>query len=329
MKKIGKLFKKLFYRIALFFELIAQHQITVYAAQAAYFIIVAIVPIAILTIGVARYIIDIDWLLNVIDSRLEGPVGDFLINIVKEVVENTGISLVSINVLATLWSASRGVFAVTRGICGAYGVVIRENFLLDILRSFIHTLAFIVIIVLTLIAMVFADTIAHAASSHLPLVALIIRIIEKGAPLILTVLLTLFFSVLYNTVSRKGRSFSRAEYKGLSGKLPRGFLAQIPGAAFSALGWVLFSYFFSLYMKYFPDASYLYGSLTTIMLFMLWIYFCMFILMLGAEMNMAVFMRWDIGGRRKRYLQQKKRRKETLLRVRVNCASFGKTKSKK
>ena len=48
---------------------------------------------------------------------------------------------------------------------------------------------------------------------------------------------------------------------------------------------MLFSYFFSLYIEYFPTASYIYGSLATVVLFMLWLYFCMIILLIGAEAN--------------------------------------------
>ncbi len=38
-------------------------------------------------------------------------------------------------------------------------------------------------------------------------------------------------------------------------------------------------------MKYYPSASYIYGSLAAVMLMMLWVYFCMMILLAGAEIN--------------------------------------------
>lgn len=328
MKKIGRFFKNIFLGICRFFELIGEHQITVYAAQAAFFMILSAVPLIILIIGIARYVVNMDWLLNIIDYKIEGELGDILASIVKEVINKTGASLVSFTAIAALWSASRGIFAVTRGISGAYGVHIKENFILDIIRSFIYTFVFIFLIVIMLLLLVFAESIIRVARAQLPLLAVVLNVITDSAPAILAVVLTLFFSFIFNTVSRKGRSFSRVGYKELSGKLPRGFFAQLPGAAFAALGWVLFSYFFSLYVRYFPGVSYLYGSLTTLMILMLWIYFCMFILMLGAELNMAVFTRWNIGKRRKEYVQQKKRKKATLARVRTNCSSFKKKKKK-
>ena len=63
--------------------------------------------------------------------------------------------------------------------------------------------------------------------------------------------------------------------------------SQVPGAVFSTLGWMGFSLAFSLYFTHFGgwNYSYMYGSLAAIVLFLLWLYFCMCILFWGAEVN--------------------------------------------
>ena len=48
------------------------------------------------------------------------------------------------------------------------------------------------------------------------------------------------------------------------------------------------------------------------MILMLWLYACMFILMLGAEVNKMVFDKWNIGKRHKDYVRQKKFKKMEL-----------------
>ena len=60
---------------------------------------------------------------------------------------------------------------------------------------------------------------------------------------------------------------------------------QLPGAAFTTAGWLIFSYVYSLYIDHVADFSYVYGSLTAIILLMLWLYICMNIVLLGAELN--------------------------------------------
>ena len=76
-------------------------------------------------------------------------------------------------------------------------------------------------------------------------------------------------------------------YKFFAGKkVP--FKNQLPGAIFSALGWVFFSLIFGFYINTFPDYSYIYGSLTALILFSFWLYWCMIIFLLGAEINLFV-----------------------------------------
>ncbi|MBQ8401384.1 MAG: YihY/virulence factor BrkB family protein, partial [Clostridia bacterium] len=70
------------------------------------------------------------------------------------------------------------------------------------------------------------------------------------------------------------------------------FFSHLPGAVFAAVGWVLFSFFYSLYITYFPNASVIYGGLAAVCLIMLWIYFCTIILLLGAEVN-KLFIVWQ------------------------------------
>ena len=61
--------------------------------------------------------------------------------------------------------------------------------------------------------------------------------------------------------------------------------SQVPGAILIAAGWSLFSYFFSIYFDTFPGFSNMYGSLTALIMVMLWLYICMNLLLYGAEIN--------------------------------------------
>ena len=61
--------------------------------------------------------------------------------------------------------------------------------------------------------------------------------------------------------------------------------SQVPGGVFATLGWIIFSYLFSIYFNHFSNFSYMYGSLTAIVVVMLWLYICICILLIGAEIN--------------------------------------------
>ena len=66
-------------------------------------------------------------------------------------------------------------------------------------------------------------------------------------------------------------------------------LNQLPGAIFTTAGWMIGSYIFSLYVEYSSSSSYMYGSLTYLILFFIYLYLMMYIFFLGAELNYFLF----------------------------------------
>ena len=63
------------------------------------------------------------------------------------------------------------------------------------------------------------------------------------------------------------------------------FKSQLPGAFIIAVAWLIFSYGFSLYFEFFPNFGNMYGSLTALIMVMLWLYVCMNLILYGAEIN--------------------------------------------
>lgn len=84
-----------------------------------------------------------------------------------------------------------------------------------------------------------------------------------------TVLLTLIFAMLYAILPGKRQPFWH----------------QLPGAAAAAVGWELFSLGFHLFETHFTIHSRIYGSLTTVILLLLWLYICLQILLYGGFLN--------------------------------------------
>ena len=62
------------------------------------------------------------------------------------------------------------------------------------------------------------------------------------------------------------------------------FRMQLPGAAFSAVSWGVFSWGFSLYVGI-GEAYSTYGSLSLIIILMIWLYIGIYILLIGAQIN--------------------------------------------
>ena len=125
MKKIKDLFfifYKLINKILLHLK---KDKITVYAAQASFFIIISSVPLIMLSIICIQYIIPFDRntfneiIVNLLPS--DNDIFKFIDNIISELYGRTDISIISITAITLLWSASRGFKSIATGIRNIYG----------------------------------------------------------------------------------------------------------------------------------------------------------------------------------------------------------------
>ena len=64
---------------------------------------------------------------------------------------------------------------------------------------------------------------------------------------------------------------------------------QIFGAMFASIACYTLSWFFSIYVDVFKGFANTYGSLTTIILIMMWLYYCMYSILIGAEINTLIY----------------------------------------
>ena len=253
-------------------------QVTVYAAQASFFTITAALPFLMLLLNVCQLLAR-DYttqLIELIESVVPADFQAAFTTVMDQLTSSASISLLSITAAAALWSASRGIAALERGLCGVYDINISRGFLLDVVRSILYTAAFIVLIFLTLLLLVFGVQIADLVMTLLPALETLITKIMNARGLFLFLTLSVFFSLEHLVILRRA-------YRGK----PRPIV--FPGAMLSAAGWMLFSYFYSLYIRFFPRASYLYGGLALLLILMLWIYFCMIIFLCGAEINKVLY----------------------------------------
>lgn len=265
-------------KVIAIFKGFADDGVTVYAAQAAFYTVIASIPFLMLLISLGRYIAPdiINTLFVTIRKIIPERFDDLFVAIYEELIQGAGVSLVSITALTALWSSSRAVSAVIKGVAFIYDAEKYPGMMYNLLYSLLYTVTFVALILGALVVLVFGGAIKNAVVYRFPQTAGIFSLILSLRGVVFFISLTLFFSIIYYAVSK---NILRA-----SGTL-RSYASQLPGAVFASAGWMLFSYFYSLYLKFYPNASYIYGSLAAVMLMMFWLYFCMIILLAGAEIN--------------------------------------------
>ena len=198
-------------------------------------------------------------------------INSMIISIIDEIY-NTALSkaLISVTAITTLWSAGKGILAIMKGLNSVYDIEETRNYVFLRLASAIYTLIFAIMIIGSITLFVFGNRLYLWIIRKVPVLTDFALLIISLRTFIGLIVLITFFLFIYTVIpNRKTKLFN-----------------QLPGAIISATGWIGFSYAFSFYIDNFSNYSSMYGSLTAIVLFMLWIYFCMYILFIGAEINL-------------------------------------------
>lgn len=240
-----------------------------YAAMSAFFFVLSLIPIILLLLTLVQYtpLTKVD-VMSAVANVVPDSITPAILAIVNQVY-NQSVAVIPITVLVAMWSAGRGVLAMTAGLNCIYKSHETRNYIFLRIRATFYTVSFLVVIVVTLVVLGFGNSISLFVEEHIPIASHVTQFLIE----IRTI--TIFFGLIV---------FSLCIYKFLPNRKDRLF-AQLPGAVFTAVGWLLTSFFVSKYMEIFKGFEDMYGSLTTIVLIMLWLYFSMYIMLLGGKVN--------------------------------------------
>ncbi len=261
---------KLLSRLTCILRELGSLEIPLRAANASYFLLLSAFPALVLIMSLIRYTpLSLDALL----SLLEGLLPEVLLPAVEKLVlntyQNTSTTMVSVSIVATLWSASRGIHGLLTGLNAVYHVSENRGSLFTRLLSFLYTFAFLIVLVLTLVLHVFGTTILELLeNARSPLLQFLTGIIDLRFFLLVFLQTTVFTAMFMALPNQKNR-----------------FWDSLPGALLSSIGWLVFSYLFSLYVDHFSNYTGIYGSVYGIALCMLWVYSCVSIIFYGGALN--------------------------------------------
>lgn len=257
-----------------FFVRLSEDRVGVYTAQASFFIMLAIFPFILLLLNIIGYTsIDKDTIILLINNYLPETVKPLFVQIINELFMQVSGTLISITAIAAVWSASKGVLSVMFGIYEIYKLHRNRNYFISRFISMAYTVAFVFILVITMLLLVFGDKIFHLLISLIPALAEISMLTYIVRYVVSFLMLVMIFMLILRVATFKRTTFKKV----------------FPGAIISSIGWIVFSYIFSIYIDSFSDMTYIYGSLTAVIVLMLWLYFCIYIFFIGAEINKLMY----------------------------------------
>lgn len=254
-------------------DVVSSHHTGAYAAQAAYFFVLSMIPIILLLLTMVQFTsLTKDYIMNAVLQAFPTTVEGLIESIVDQVYSQSG-TIIPITVLVALWSAGRGVLSITNGLNCVYESRETRNYVYLRIRASLYTVIFLVAIILSLALSVFGNRIAIMLNQHFPVLVRLIDMVIRSRTLITLGVLTLFWDMVYKYLPNR-KNIGKTTMK-----------KQLPGAIFTACAWQVISFIFSIYLDIFTGFTTMYGSLTMIILIMLWLYMCMYVILLGGEVN--------------------------------------------
>lgn len=259
--------------IKIFMEECKDDKISAYAAQAAFFIMLSAIPFLMVFSSLLQYTpLTEEIVLEIVRRITPEYFAPFLLSIVDEVY-NRSVGLISVTAVLAIWSASKGVHYMADGLNSVNDLEETRNWFVLRFWAIVYTIVFLIAIVLSLVVLVFGNSLVEIATLHIPILERALEVFSNLKGVVMFVMLILFFDVVFKTLPNRKLTLR----------------SQLPGAIICSVAWNLFSFAVSIYVDYFNGFS-MYGSLTTIAMIMLWLYFCIYIMLLSAEVN-AVFER--------------------------------------
>ena len=259
---------RLFYILRDFNWQMTRKNISAFASSTSFFLFLSMIPLLMALCAILPYTrLTEENLLMAITKFTPDAMNGLVVSVVSDVYARSA-GTITIFAIVTIWSASKAMLALIRGLNAVNDFEERRNYFVLRFIACIYTVIILAATILALLVMVFGNVIVNLLLADIPPLHILVQFVMRFRFLFSWAVRTFVFALIYAYVP--------------SNKLR--FRGQVPGAAFSAIMWGAASYAFSIYVDHFNGFG-TYGGLTTVVIMMLWFYLLMYILMIGAHIN--------------------------------------------
>lgn len=265
-RKKNNMLLKTFYA---FWSKMRKDYIDASAAQSAFFVIMSFIPCVVLLLTLLQYtMITQEEAIAIMTGLMPDEFRVFIADLISGLYMQS-TALVSTTIVAALWASGKAILAISNGLNRVLNLVETRNYLYMRLRSTGYTLLLLIALVLSMVLLVFGNQIHDYLLKVAPFLAGVSSFIISIRTVTILVMLTILFAAMYAYLPNQKRSIVK----------------QLPGAIISSIAWAVFSSVFTVYLNFSRNLSAIYGSLSIAIMIMLWLYICMLLLFVGAEIN--------------------------------------------
>lgn len=255
-------------RIKEFGAYLGKEHVSLYAANASFFLILSVFPVLVILLALIRYTgLQVETLTDLLAGVIPGALMPTVNRLVLSAYVNSTGAVLSVSAVAALWSSSRGMYSFITGLNAIYDVEENRGYIRTRLISVGYTFAFLLVLLLTLVLHVFGGDLLQFLQG-LPIPAFLLELLDMRVFLLL-ILQTALFCTMFMVLPNERN----------------GLRQSIPGALLASIGWQTFTNLYSVYSQRFTSYASIYGSVYVVALGMLWLYFCICIVFYGGVLN--------------------------------------------
>lgn len=244
--------------------------ITAFSAQAAFFTILSFFPFLIVLLSLMRFFpITPNDMIALVQTYLPEQYSASVVPIIRSLNGKITTTYMSFTVLTLLWSASKGILSMMTGLNTIHEIPEKRNYFVLRFISSIYIGLMAVAVLFGMILLLFGNSLLVQLYRFQPLLENQHVVFAVIRFLLAFFTFMIVFLILFKFLPSE--KFKITEI--------------LPGAFFSSIAWIVLSFFFSMYFDNFSIYNIMYGGLTSILLTLFWLYFCMMMFFIGAEIN--------------------------------------------
>lgn len=275
--------------------MVRESYISAHASSAAFFLFLSLIPMIMI---VCALIPDVVLAKKELSQMVQTFIPERVFAFIRELIGNykgNNMTILSVSALVTVWSASKGMLALIRGMNFVYRIQESRHYIMLRVRAFVDTMFLVLAIIVSFGILVMGDSVADMLSPSFQIVEHIWDFLQPMRHFIVAAFISVMFCTLYCVLPNK--------------RLP--WKEQLPGAIFTSVFWTVYSFAFSIYIESYEGFS-MYGSLTTVVIVMIWLYFCMYIFFCGALVNRFLNEHFDFFDVGKNELERRNDNEENI-----------------
>ncbi len=247
-----------------------RNNIWLYATSGAYYLFFALGPLLVILLGLLPYMpFSEEQLMDALLGYAPEPFRELIGRLVDGVYAGS-TAAIGIGLVVELWTAGKVFSLIMRTIEQIYDGKTHGSFLLRRLRGALYTAILVVIILGNMVLLFVGEKLLDSIgliSKWAGLWAFLIR----GREIVFFLIVTALNALLFTHVPQKELRYTK----------------QLPGAAFAAAAWLIFSRIYSWAVSSFGFYS-IYGGLAVVIISLFWMYASLYLMFLGAWLNTQI-----------------------------------------